>query len=110
MFQGMPQNPPPWLAASMVDGKNAARSSAGNVRREVEQPPGAGELGDPDDVHHEDVEAGATALEIDDVELVLLVGVPGQDLACHPHPGMPRLELAEQVGESGCRGRGSGRA
>ena len=30
MFQGMPQIPPPWLAASMVEGKNAARSSAGN--------------------------------------------------------------------------------
>ena len=30
MFQGMPQMPPPWVAASMVEGKNAVRSSGGN--------------------------------------------------------------------------------
>src|SRR5262249_33445003 len=38
---------------------------------EVEQPSRAGELGSPDDVEHQHVEAGRPAFEIDHVELVL---------------------------------------
>src|SRR4030095_12388724 len=68
------------------------------LRREIDQPAGTGELGNPDAVEHHDVEARAPALEVDDVELVLIVGRPRQRLALDPHPRMRPLELAQEPG------------
>src|SRR5262249_12311128 len=44
-------------------------------------------------------EARASALEIDDVELVLVVRGPGQRLALDAHARMRRLERAQELGQ-----------
>src|SRR6266705_270933 len=56
------------------------------MRRQVGEPPGAGELGDPDAIEHHDVEPRAPALEVDDVELVLIVRRPRQRLTLDAYP------------------------
>ena len=89
-----PGAPPPTAA-----GKCGASSGARHPRREVEQPAGLGELGDPDHVEHQHVEGRRRPLEVDHVELVLLVAGPGELLAAHRHPGVGRLELAQQAGD-----------
>src|SRR5262249_33815561 len=66
---------------------------------QVEQPPRAGELGSPDDVDHQHVEAGGTALEVDHVELMLDVGGPRQRLVSDPHAWVLTLESAKQPGQ-----------
>ena len=58
------------------------------MRRQIGEPPGAGELGDPDAIEHHDVEPRAPALEVDDVELVLIVRGPRQRLAVDADPWM----------------------
>src|SRR5262249_39705159 len=50
----------------------------------------------PDAVEHHDVESGAPTLEVDDVELVLIVGRPWQRLTLHAHPRVRCLELAQE--------------
>ncbi len=65
--------------------------------RQVQEPTRAGELGDPDAVEHHHVEAGAPALEVDDVELVLIVRRPRQGLALDPHTWVGGLELAQKT-------------
>src|SRR4030095_1081100 len=66
------------------------------MRGEIGEPSGAGELRDPDAVEHHDVEPRAPALEVDDVELVLIVRCPRQRLAPDTHTGMRRLERAQE--------------
>src|SRR4029077_17746608 len=46
-----------------------------------------------------DVEPGAPALQIDDVELVLVVRRPRQRLALDAHARVRRLELAQERGQ-----------
>src|SRR5207247_3589 len=57
------------------------------------------ELGSPDDVDHQHVEAGSTALEIDHVELMLDVGGPRQRLVSDPHARVLTPEYADKPGQ-----------
>src|SRR5439155_25863959 len=69
------------------------------MRRQIGEPPGAGELGDPDAIEHVDVGPRAPALEVDDVELVLIVRGPRQRRAVDADPWMWRLERAQKPGQ-----------
>ena len=73
MFHGSAQTRPFSVAASTAAGKCGVELTRAERRRQVEQPARPRELRHPDHVHHHDVDPGVAALEVHDVELVLLV-------------------------------------